>query len=151
MVGNALANNPNPYTSCIDAQECDRDVAAKTGVSIRTVSRAINNRGDIAEATRQRVQGAIEELGYQPNSLARGLVSGKTLSVGLIIPQINDPFFPDVVLGVERVAHKYQHSVFLCNTSEDPQQELYSLDALASKQVDGIILCGTRLTKAHRF
>ncbi len=123
-----------------------RDIAAKTGVSIRTVSRVVNNKGEISEATRQRVLAAIEELGYQPNSLARGLVSGKTLSVGLIIPQINDPFFPDVVLGIERVAHKHQHSVFLCNTSEDPQLELNYLAALASKRVDGIILCGTRLT-----
>lgn len=126
-----------------------RDVARKTGVSIRTVSRVVNNKGEIAEATRQRVLAAIEELGYQPNTLARGLVSGKTLSVGLIIPQITDPFFPDVVLGVERVAHRHEHSVFLCNTSEDPERELYYLDALASKQVDGVILCGTRLTSAQ--
>jgi DNA-binding LacI/PurR family transcriptional regulator len=122
------------------------DVARETGVSIRTVSRVINNRGRVSAATRQRVLAVIEELGYRPNGLARGLVSGKTLSVGLIVPQITDPFFPEVVLGVERVAHKHQHSVFLCNTSEDPQLELYYLDALASKQVDGIILCGTRLT-----
>ncbi|HEY65796.1 MAG TPA: LacI family transcriptional regulator [Caldilineae bacterium] len=122
-----------------------RDVARRAGVSIKTVSRVVNNQGEISEATRQRVLKAIEELGYRPNALARGLVSGKTLTVALIIPQITDPFFPEVVLGVESVARKHGYSVFLCNTNEDPQQELAYVEVLASKQVDGIILCGSRL------
>lgn len=122
-----------------------RDVALKAGVSIKTVSRVINNQGEISEATRQHVQAAVDELGYRPNALARGLISGKTLSVGLIIPQISDPFFPEVVQGVESVARRQGYSVFLCNTDEDPQQELEYVDVLASKQVDGIILCGSRL------
>lgn len=122
-----------------------RDVALKAGVSIKTVSRVINNQGEISEATRRHVQAAITELGYRPNALARGLISGKTLSVGLIIPQISDPFFPEVVQGVESVARRHGYSVFLCNTDEDPQQELEYVAVLATKQVDGIILCGSRL------
>ena len=88
---------------------------------------------------------AINDLNYHPNTLARGLVSGKTLSVGLIIPQITDPFFPELVLGVESVAHDHGYSVFLCNTNDDPESELKYVDVLAGKQVDGILLCGSRL------
>jgi LacI family transcriptional regulator len=105
----------------------------------------INKQGEISDATRRHVEAIIAELGYRPNALARGLVSGKTLSIGLIIPQITDPFFPEVVLGVESVAHARGYSVFLCNTNESPQQELDYVDTLAGKQVDGVILCGSRL------
>jgi len=124
-----------------------RDVAQRAGVSIKTVSRVVNGQGEISEATRKRVLDAIRDLDFRPNVLARGLVSGKTLSVGLIIPQITDPFFPEVVLGVESVARAQHYNVFLCNTNDDPQQELDYVDALAAKQVDGIILCGSRLSE----
>ncbi|MDI9547696.1 MAG: LacI family DNA-binding transcriptional regulator [Chloroflexota bacterium] len=122
-----------------------RDVAEKANVSIKTVSRVVNNQGEISETTRQRVLDAIRQLGYRPNIVARGLASGRTASVALIIPQITDPFFPELVLGVESVAHRQGYSVFLCNTNEDPQQELDYIDILSGKQVDGIILCGSRL------
>src|SRR5262245_5188990 len=122
-----------------------QDVAIKAGVSAKTVSRVINNQGEISEATRQRVLRIIDELGYRPNALARSLVSGKSSTVALIIPQITDPFFPEVMLGVENVARQHGYSVFLCNTNDDPQQELFYVDILATKRVDGIILCGSRL------
>jgi LacI family transcriptional regulator len=122
-----------------------RDVAHKAGVSINTVSRVVNGYGEVSEATRQRVLAAIEELGFRPNVVARSLVSGKSQSVGLIIPQITDPFFPEVVLGVESIARQHGYSVLLCNTNESPQQELEYVDVLSAKQVDGIILCGSRL------
>ena len=100
-----------------------RDVAEKAGVSIKTVSRVVNKQGEISEATRRRVQAIIDKLGYRPNTLARGLVSGKTLSVGMVISQITDPFFPEIVLGVESVARQNDYSVFLCNTDERPERE----------------------------
>ena len=122
-----------------------RDVAARAGVSVRTVSRVLNNQGEIAADTRERVVTAIDELKYRPSALARSLVSGKTHSIGLIIPKITDPFYPEVVLGVESVAREQNYNVFLCNANEDPQQELEYADVMESKQVDGIILCGSRL------
>jgi DNA-binding LacI/PurR family transcriptional regulator len=122
-----------------------RDVAQKAGVSINTVSRVVNGYGEVSEATGKRVMAAIEELGFRPNALARSLVSGKSLSVAFIIPQITDPFYPDVILGVESIARQRGYSVFLCNTNNDPQQELEYVDVLAAKQVDGIILCGSRM------
>lgn len=124
-----------------------RDVAQKAGVSIKTVSRVVNNQGEITDETRRRVQTVIDELGYRPNTLARGLVSGKTLSVGMVISQITDPFFPEIVLGVESVARQHGYTVFLCNASGDTEQELKYIDILEGKQADGVILCGSGLDK----
>src|SRR5690348_2827433 len=88
-----------------------RHVADRAGVSIKTVSRVINGQGEISEATRARVRRIIQELDYRPNSLARGLVSGRSDAIALIIPQITDPFFPDVLLGAEAVAREHGYSV----------------------------------------
>lgn len=123
-----------------------RQVAEKAGVSVKTVSRVINKQGEISDATRSHVSTVIEQLGYQPNTLARSLVSGKSATVALVIPQISDPFFPEVMQGVEAVARLHGYSVFLCNTDDDPEQELAYVDLLAGKRVDGVILCGSRLT-----
>src|SRR5258708_8459961 len=123
-----------------------REVALKAGVSTKTVSRVVNNQGEISELTRQHVLGVINDLGYRPNGLARSLVSGKSHTGGLIIPDITDPFFPEVMLGVENIARQHGYNVFLCNTNDDPQQELFYVDLLSTKRVDGIILCGSRLS-----
>lgn len=123
-----------------------KHVAEKAGVSVKTVSRVINKQGEISAATREHVSAIVEQLGYRPNTLARGLVSGRSATVALIIPQITDPFFPEVMLGVEAVARAHGYNVFLCNTEDDPARELEYVDLLAGKRVDGIILCGSRLT-----
>lgn len=122
-----------------------RDVALEAGVSIRTVSRVVNNKSEIANTTRQRVLAAISKLDYRPNSLARSLVSGKTRSIAVVIPQITDPFYPEFVQGVESIARGQEYQVFLCNTDDDPLQEWSALEMLAGKQAEGVILCGTRL------
>jgi LacI family transcriptional regulator len=124
-----------------------RDVAQQAGVSINTVSRVVNGYGEISDATRLRVLAAIEDLDFRPNVLARSLVSGKSLSVALVIPEITDPFFPEVTLGVESIARSRGYSVLLCNTNDSPQQELEYMDILAGKQVDGIMICGSRLNE----
>ncbi|MEZ4677978.1 MAG: LacI family DNA-binding transcriptional regulator [Caldilineaceae bacterium] len=123
-----------------------RDVAREAGVSIRTVSRVVNNKAEIAAETRQRVLAVIHRLQYRPNVLARSLVSGKTRSVAVVIPQITDPFYPEFVQGVESVVRQDDYHVFLSNTDEDPIQEYKTLEALAGKQVEGVILCGTRMS-----
>lgn len=126
-----------------------KHVAEKAGVSVKTVSRVVNKQGEISEATRQHVAAIVDQLGYRPNTLARGLVSGKSGTVALIIPQITDPFFPEVMLGVDAVARANGYNVFLCNTEDDPERELEYVDVLAGKRVDGIILCGSRLNAAQ--
>lgn len=122
------------------------DVAREVGVSIMTVSRVINNKGDVSPATRQRVVVAIERLGYRPSSIARGLATHHTGTLGLVIPDVANPFFAEVARGVEQVAYAEGYNVFLCNTDEDPERELDVLGSLEEKRVDGIVLCSSRLS-----
>jgi LacI family transcriptional regulator len=117
-----------------------RDVARKADVSTMTVSRVLNNRGGISEATRQRVLTAIEELGYRPSKVARALVTRRTDTVGLILGDITNPFFPEVARGVLDTAQANGYNIFLCNADGDAQQELRMLHSLADHAVDGIII-----------
>lgn len=122
------------------------EVAREAGVSIKTVSRVVNREPNVAVKTRERVQGAIEKLGYRPNALARGLASGRSGMLAVLIPQISDPFYADFVQGAEAVARDKGFRLLLCHTSLDPRRELDSVSDLAAARVDGFILCGTRLT-----
>lgn len=117
-----------------------RDVARKAGVSIKTVSRVVNDSGEISETTRQRVLAMIDELGYRPSRVARALVTQRSHTVGLIVADITNPFFPEVARGVSDAAQTEGYNVFLCNTDGDPEQELHLLHSLADHAVDGIII-----------
>ena len=121
-----------------------KDVAEVAAVSAKTVSRVVNDQGEISEATRERVLAAIQELGYRPNRLARSLTTGRTQAVGIIIPDISDPFFPELILGAESVARERDYSVFLCNANRDEKIELHYVDALADRQVDGLMIVGSQ-------
>jgi LacI family transcriptional regulator len=121
------------------------DVARKAGVSLMTVSRVVNNKGDVSSETREAVQAAIEQLGYRPSLIARGLVTKRTATLGLVIPDNANPFFSEVARAAEHVAYAEGYNVFLCNTEEDLQRELAVLQSLEEKQVDGIVLCSSRL------
>lgn len=121
------------------------DVAKEASVSTMTVSRVINNKGEISPATRERVEGVIARLGYRPNAVARGLSTNRTYTLGLVVPDITNPFFPEIVRGAEDTAMQRGYSVILCNTVEDPAREKVVLELLESKRVDGIVLCSARL------
>ncbi|MDF1512461.1 MAG: LacI family DNA-binding transcriptional regulator [Anaerolineae bacterium] len=121
------------------------DVAKKAQVSMMTVSRVINNKDDVSPATRQRVLQAVEALGYRPSGIARGLATQHTGTLGLVVPDIANPFFAEVARGVEHGAHEKGYNVFLCNTEEDQGREIAVLQSLEEKWVDGIILCSSRL------
>ena len=121
------------------------DVARQAGVSPMTVSRVINHKGDVSASTRQRVLAVVEELGYRPSSIARGLATQRTGALGLVVPDVANPFFSDLVHGVEHGAYARGYNVFLCNSEEDPQRELEILDLLEEKQVEGLVLCSSRL------
>lgn len=122
------------------------DVAREAGVSAQTVSRALNNKGEIGPETRRRVLDTVERLGYRPNTLARGLVTRKTSTIGLVVPDIANPFFSEVARGAEDAAHQEGYSLLLCNTMENPAREVEALHTLEAQRVDGIILCSSRLT-----
>ena len=125
------------------------DVAEEAGVSMMTVSRAINNKEGISEATRQRILQIAEEMGYRPSGLARGLVTQRTATIGLVVPDIVNPFFAEIARGVENVAYDNGYNVFLLNTDEDAEREIAALNSLWEKQIDGLILCSSRLEQAQ--
>jgi LacI family transcriptional regulator len=122
------------------------EVACEAGVSQQTVSRVLNNKNEISETTRQRVLEVIERLHFHPSRTARGLASHKTLGIGLIVADITNPFFPPIARGAEDVARTAGYSLLLCNTNEDPAREADALRTLNSEMVDGIVLCGSRLS-----
>lgn len=121
------------------------DVAATAGVSRQTVSRAINGKGEISAETRERVLAAVRALGYRPSSIARGLKTSRTLTIGLVVPDIANPFFAELARGAAAVALSEGYGVLLCNTDEDPAQEWAVLRLLEDHRVDGLVLCSSRL------
>ena len=123
-----------------------KDVAAAAGVSRQTVSRAINNQGEISPDTKKRVLQAIEELGYRPNRLAQGMVTQRTKTVALLVTDIANPFFPEVARGVQDTARKNDYNVFLCNTDDNAEEEQKIYTSLLSQGVDGIIILGSLLS-----
>lgn len=122
------------------------DVARAAGVSPSTVSRALSVPEMVNADTRARVQQIATELGYHPNRAARGLITGRTGSIGLIVTDLTNPFFPEVVKGVQGRARESDYSVLLADTGEDPAVEVGLIRALC-KQVDGIVLCSSRMSE----
>jgi LacI family transcriptional regulator len=121
------------------------DVAREAGVSIMTVSRVVNNKEGVSVDTRKRISEIIHNLGYRPSSIARGLVTKHTGTIGLVVPDITNPFFASIARGAEHQAYAEKYSVFLANTNEDPERELAILESLEEKRVDGLLLCSSRL------
>ena len=116
-----------------------RDVAEKAHVSIKTVSRVVNQQGEVADETRQRVLDAIDALGYRPSKLARALVTQRTDTIGMIIGDITNPYFFEVARAVLDTADGRDYGVFVCNSDGDAAQEIQALNTLADHAVDGII------------
>ncbi len=116
------------------------DVAEQAGVSPVTVSRVINNSGNVSKATRRKVERAIEALGYVPSVAARSLRSKRTHTLALMVSDITNPFWTTVVRGVEDAAQSHDYSVFLYNTDEDPAKQERYLDVLVAQRVDGVII-----------
>jgi LacI family transcriptional regulator len=115
-------------------------IAATAGVSIGTVSNVINGNPSVREKLRHRVLGAIRGLGYQPNQLSRGLRLNRTSVIGMIVPDITNPFFPSVVRGVEDIAYEHAFRLILCNTDDDPQKESTYLNDLRSFLPAGLLI-----------
>jgi LacI family transcriptional regulator len=117
-----------------------QDVARLAEVSIATVSAVINKTAVVSAKRSERVRKAMEALDYHPDHIARSLKTGKTQTVGIILPDVTNPFYPEVITGAEEVAHANQYSVILCNTNEDPVQELQQLNILFGHRVDGVLI-----------
>jgi LacI family transcriptional regulator len=118
------------------------DVARLAGVSVATASKALNRRDDVASDTRQRVLDAAEELAFQPNALARGLISGRTRTVGLLTDELRGRFAIPILVGVENALGNQQMSVLLCDTRGDAIRRGHYIRTLLARQVDGLIVVG---------
>jgi LacI family transcriptional regulator len=117
-----------------------RDIAEAAGVTIATASRSLNGNYGVHPGTRERVLEAASRLRYRPNRLARGLVTGRSQMLGLIISDIRNPFFSEVARGVEDAAYSAGCDVVLCNSDLDSQKQNYYIGSLMAKSVDGIIM-----------
>lgn len=116
------------------------DVAARVGVSPRTVSRVVNNEGGFSDDTRKRVMDAISELDYRPNLLARSLVTNRSNTLALIVTVIDDPFFPELAQGVQAAAREHGLTMYLAVTDNSIELEEELLSRMASQAIDGAIL-----------
>ncbi|MFA9429756.1 LacI family DNA-binding transcriptional regulator [Egicoccus sp. AB-alg2] len=123
------------------------DVARRAGVDVSTVSRALNERtaGQLRAETVQRVMSAADELGYQPNVLARGLRTQRSHAVGMLVPDLTNPLFPPIVRGLEDALADAGYVLIVANTDNDPQRESRGLANLVRRQVDGLVLATSRL------
>lgn len=117
-----------------------KTIADKLDVSYATVSRALNDHPDVNEETKKTVIAKAKEMGYQPNAIARGLVNNETKTIGLVIPDITNPFFPQVARGVEEAAVTADYNIFLCNTNWNLDREEDYVNDLMQKQIDGLIM-----------
>jgi len=126
-----------------------KDVAKEAGVSIATVSRIVNNMpGHYNEKTKRRVVQTIKKLNYQPNAIARSLRNKKTRTIGFIVPGLQ-PFFAEVLEGVQSVARKKGYSIVLCNTDYDPKQEEAYVVNLLERRIDGAIFTSGVMKDEH--
>jgi LacI family transcriptional regulator len=116
-----------------------KDVAKEAGVSIATVSRVLNDVDVVNEETKKKVTEAIKKLDYRPNIVARSLKTQKTRTIGIVVPDISNQFYPEIVRGAEDVANIYNYNVILCNTDLDSEKEIEYLRVLKEKMVDGVI------------
>lgn len=116
------------------------DVAKKAGVSIATVSKVVNNTGRISDKTRNKVTEIMQALEYQPSSVAAALTGKKTFTIGVLVPDIANPFFAEVARALENNARETGYAIILCSTDYQPEREQEYLELLLKKQVDGIII-----------
>lgn len=125
------------------------DVARRAGVSTATVSRVLAGLGGARADTRARVLDAARDLGYRPSGVARSLKLRTTQTLGLIITDIENPFFPQLVRAVEDVARERGFALLLCNATDDPDREAAYLDLLVDRRVDGVVIAVSGLGARH--
>lgn len=116
-----------------------KDVARYTGLSIATISKYING-GNVREENRKKIDEAINVLNYKINEMARGLKTNRTMTIGILIPSLENIFFTSIVSNIENILHRHGYSTIICDYHEDEQLEKEKLSFLLNKMVDGIIL-----------
>ncbi|MBU1299772.1 MAG: LacI family transcriptional regulator [Bacteroidetes bacterium] len=116
-----------------------KQIADELGVSMMTVSRALNSSPKVNKATREKVLRAAERSDYFPNYIARSLVTARTRTFGVVVPEITHSFFPEAIRGIEEVAYSSGYQIILTHCAEDANREISAIETLVSKRVDGIL------------
>lgn len=123
-----------------------KDVAKLANVSVATVSRFLNNNGYVGLKSKEAIERAIRTLDYKPNLIARSLSTKQMQTIGLIVPDIMNPFFPELARAIEDTALKLGYTVILCNSDEQAEKELHYIESLQQKYIDGFIIASNQLT-----
>jgi len=123
------------------------DIAKKLNITASTVSRALNDNPRISEATKKAVQKAAQKLNYHPNQIAAALRNGKSNIIGIIVPTVDRSFFSSVVRGIEEVANQAKYNVMICQSYDDYDKEVATVEALLRSRVDGIIASFAKQTR----
>lgn len=122
-----------------------KDIAKAVGVSASTVSRALSDSPLVSSETKEQIRRVARQLGYERNELARALVKGSSGAVGLIVPDITNPFFSDIARGIGEIADRVGYGLILCNTDGRIDRELSYVRLMRRKRVDGLLLCSTTI------
>src|SRR5437879_2944998 len=117
-----------------------KQVAEKSGVSTTTVSHVINNTRVVSADVRQRVLAVIQEMRYVPSAVARSLKNDRTNTIGMMIPNNSNPYFAEVIRGIEDTSFKLGYNIILCNSYDDPKKQVEYIRVLMQKRIDGLIL-----------
>jgi len=128
-----------------------KDIAKIAGVSYATVSRALNDHSEVSEKTKEKIIQITEVMGYSPNAIARGLVRKNTNTIGLLIPDITNPYFPEVARGVEDYAISHGFNVFLCNTNWEEKKEYDYIRVLREKRVEGLVVAPVSISSHQKI
>lgn len=126
-----------------------KDVARLAGVSTATVSRSLSSPETVSPETVSKVMEAVRKLNYEPNILARNLRTNATMFIIVVLPDITNPFFGQILRGIEEVAHAAGYTVLLCDTANDPNRELTYTNILRRRGADGIIFLTARVDRSH--
>ncbi|CAM5633633.1 LacI family transcriptional regulator OS=Streptomyces albaduncus OX=68172 GN=FHS32_000264 PE=4 SV=1 [Streptomyces griseoloalbus] len=120
-----------------------KDVAAEAGLSVATVSRALNGHPSVSEDARRRVSAAVERLGYRPNAVARSLRTDETRTLGLVISDVMNPYFTELARSVEEEARALGYSVIIGNADERPGLQDHHVTTLLDRRIDGLLVSPT--------
>lgn len=123
------------------------DIARECGLSRATVARALSGKGYVDPDKRSLIQQTAQRLGYRTSTIARALRTQRTSSIGVLIPDITNPIFPQIVRGIDEVMSEGDHTIFLSNTDEDPQKQMAIIGSLLDRQVDGFVMVSQTLSE----
>ncbi|EHL2576497.1 LacI family DNA-binding transcriptional regulator, partial [Listeria monocytogenes] len=123
-----------------------REIAEKTGVSITTISQILNGKGErFSDLTREKVLKTAKEMSYKPNFFAKNMIVSHTNTIGMIVPEVTDPFFSQMVKGAEDYLNKEGYMIMLCNSSNDKEREDLYVEELLHRAVDGLIIASPNI------